>query len=50
MSTDRSTLPLGPDPLALIQAFEADFSCSVEWMRLKNEGLFGLRRAVRWRR
>ncbi len=34
----------GPDPLALIQAFEDHFSCCVEWMRLRNEGFFSLRR------
>jgi hypothetical protein len=39
----------GPDPLALIQAYEDHFSCCVEMMRLSDQGFFAALRR-RWRK
>ncbi len=43
---ERPQPQTGPDAFALIQAYEDHFSCSIEWMKLRKEGLFG-RRAPR---
>jgi hypothetical protein len=37
----------GPDAFDLIQAYDDHFSCSIEWMRLANEGLLRRRRRPR---